>query len=190
MDETRNIQVFGFGVPLTRGFMVIWHQLIPVVVECIISTGPFSLSMMENIYTSKARIIENVLKYFDGILPKGPYPPCLRRADRALSAGYPRFKSVRLVFQATDQIKRLYELFCKVDATQVEINPFGETPDGEGELGSVLTISCDILLWGNINMYWYYKYRQFSNIRRTQSQNKCFSSRLAVVFAQSIEAMC
>ena len=27
---------------------------------------------------------------FDGILPKGPYPPCLRMAARALLAGYPR----------------------------------------------------------------------------------------------------
>ena len=26
---------------------------------------------------------------FDGILPKGPYPPCWRMADRALLAGYP-----------------------------------------------------------------------------------------------------
>ena len=26
----------------------------------------------------------------DGILPKGPYPPCLRMAGRALLAGYPR----------------------------------------------------------------------------------------------------
>ena len=30
-------------------------------------------------------------KYFYGILPKGPYPPCLRMADRALLAGYTRF---------------------------------------------------------------------------------------------------
>ena len=28
--------------------------------------------------------------YIEGILPKGPYPPCLRMADRALLAGYPR----------------------------------------------------------------------------------------------------
>ena len=28
--------------------------------------------------------------YVGGILPKGPYPPCLRMADRALLAGYPR----------------------------------------------------------------------------------------------------
>ena len=27
---------------------------------------------------------------FDGILPKGLYPPCLRMADRAILAGYPR----------------------------------------------------------------------------------------------------
>lgn len=33
--------------------------------------------------------------------------------------------------QAAEQIKQLYSLFCKVDATQVEINPFGETPDGQ-----------------------------------------------------------
>ena len=30
----------------------------------------------------------------DGILPKGPYPPCLRMADRALLAGYPRMLCV------------------------------------------------------------------------------------------------
>ena len=30
------------------------------------------------------------ISYVDGILPKGPYPPCLRMADRALLAGYPR----------------------------------------------------------------------------------------------------
>ncbi|KAG0415248.1 hypothetical protein HPB47_007581 [Ixodes persulcatus] len=32
--------------------------------------------------------------------------------------------------QAAEQIKHLYNLFIKVDATQVEVNPFGETPDG------------------------------------------------------------
>lgn len=33
--------------------------------------------------------------------------------------------------EASRQIKHLYELFIKVDATQVEINPLGETPDGK-----------------------------------------------------------
>ena len=31
-----------------------------------------------------------VLLQNEGILPKGPYPPCLRMADRVLLAGYPR----------------------------------------------------------------------------------------------------
>uniref|UniRef100_A0A3P9IYW2 Succinate--CoA ligase [GDP-forming] subunit beta, mitochondrial n=1 Tax=Oryzias latipes TaxID=8090 RepID=A0A3P9IYW2_ORYLA len=33
--------------------------------------------------------------------------------------------------QAADQIKKLYDLFLKVDATQVEVNPLGETPQGQ-----------------------------------------------------------
>ena len=32
----------------------------------------------------------NEICQIEGILPKGPYPPCLRMADRALLAGYPR----------------------------------------------------------------------------------------------------
>ena len=32
----------------------------------------------------------------NGILPKGPYPPCLRMADRALLAGYPRNANIYL----------------------------------------------------------------------------------------------
>ncbi|XP_054935867.1 succinate--CoA ligase [GDP-forming] subunit beta, mitochondrial isoform X9 [Physeter macrocephalus] len=33
--------------------------------------------------------------------------------------------------QAADQIKKLYNLFLKIDATQVEVNPFGETTEGQ-----------------------------------------------------------
>jgi succinyl-CoA synthetase beta subunit len=40
------------------------------------------------------------------------------------------FKGTKLD-DAAEQIKRLYGLFLKVDATQIEINPFGETPDGQ-----------------------------------------------------------
>ncbi|KAH0630263.1 hypothetical protein JD844_013094 [Phrynosoma platyrhinos] len=35
------------------------------------------------------------------------------------------------IFKAADQIKKLYNLFLKIDATQVEVNPFGETPEGQ-----------------------------------------------------------
>lgn len=41
-----------------------------------------------------------------------------------------RFEGEKLD-QAAKQIQRLYSLFCSVDATQVEINPFAETPDGQ-----------------------------------------------------------
>lgn len=34
--------------------------------------------------------------------------------------------------EAAKQVKSLYNMFCAVDTTQVEINPFGETPDGRG----------------------------------------------------------
>ena len=34
--------------------------------------------------------------------------------------------------KAAEQISNLYKLFLDVDATQVEINPFGETDDGDG----------------------------------------------------------
>ena len=38
-------------------------------------------------------------EYIDGILPKGPYPPCLRMADRALLAGYPRYQFKQTMFK-------------------------------------------------------------------------------------------
>ncbi|XP_077540410.1 succinyl-coenzyme A synthetase beta subunit, GDP-forming [Haemaphysalis longicornis] len=35
-----------------------------------------------------------------------------------------------LLDKAAEQIEKLYDMFIKLDATQVEVNPFGETPDG------------------------------------------------------------
>ncbi|KAL6464372.1 hypothetical protein MHYP_G00266890 [Metynnis hypsauchen] len=40
-------------------------------------------------------------------------------------------RTPELIFKAADQIKKLYDLFLKVDATQVEVNPLGETPQGQ-----------------------------------------------------------
>lgn len=50
------------------------------------------------------------------------------------SAGFLLCNYAPLFFQlqAADQIKKLYNLFLKIDATQVEVNPFGETPEGQG----------------------------------------------------------
>jgi len=39
--------------------------------------------------------------------------------------------SENLKQQARDQLSRLYKLFLELDCTQVEVNPFAETPEGE-----------------------------------------------------------
>ena len=58
-----------------------------------------------NFYMFEAWIFSwNIMNgiYIEGILPKGPYPPCLRMADRALLAGYPRYESVTFVYNIQD----------------------------------------------------------------------------------------
>ena len=42
---------------------------------------------------SKYKFPLNYDVHIEGILPKGPYPPCLRMADRAFLAGYPGYVS-------------------------------------------------------------------------------------------------
>jgi hypothetical protein len=37
-------------------------------------------------------------------------------------------------------MQRIYNLFLAVDATQVEINPFGLTPDGRGKMQGYIAI--------------------------------------------------
>ena len=58
-----------------------------------------------------------VTAYVDGIPPKGPYPPCLRMADRALLAGYPRYVLVYapLFLQSGFRMPQGYELIPKSD---------------------------------------------------------------------------
>lgn len=50
------------------------------------------------------------------------------------------------ISQAADQIKRLYDLFLKVDATQVEVNPLGETPEGQGMVENACLCVCVFVL--------------------------------------------
>ena len=55
---------------------------------------------------------ENMLhtsSYIDGILPKGPYPPCLRMADRALLAGYHRY----LLTSISIDLRKYRQISCK-----------------------------------------------------------------------------
>ena len=42
-----------------------------------------------SMYIEGNGLLTKVYTQIDGILPKGPYPSCLRMADRALLAGYP-----------------------------------------------------------------------------------------------------
>ena len=46
--------------------------------------------------------------------------------------------------EAAKQIKRLYQLFRSVDATQVEINPFAETPEGRGKCCKIACLHSNI----------------------------------------------
>ena len=46
---------------------------------------------------------------FEGILPKGPYPPCLRMTDRGLLAGYPQFVSTRNISSEQKETDATYE---------------------------------------------------------------------------------
>jgi succinyl-CoA synthetase beta subunit len=52
------------------------------------------------------------------------------QAERlALAMG---FKEAELKEKAINEMIRLYKMFIEIDATQVEVNPFGETTDGRG----------------------------------------------------------
>ena len=54
------------------------------------------LVWVENLYKFSCLQFGIILGHIDGILPKGPYPPCLRMVDRALLTGYPRYVNKEL----------------------------------------------------------------------------------------------
>ena len=51
----------------------------------------FRICCSQLMFTIESFAVITTSSYIDGILPKRPYPPCLRMADRALLAGYPRY---------------------------------------------------------------------------------------------------
>lgn len=51
-------------------------------------------------------------------------------ADEAMNIAKKLEFEAKYLEEAKNQILKLYNLFLKVDATQVEVNPFGQTPDG------------------------------------------------------------
>ena len=51
----------------------------------------FSIWLLSSLWSKRDISLSQISNpSIEGILPKGPYPPCLRMADRALLAGYPR----------------------------------------------------------------------------------------------------
>ena len=66
---------------ITCAFYLCFHVMVYIIdVIVIICSNAYSMDTQKITKT-----------HFDGILPKGPYPPCLCMADRALFAGYPWF---------------------------------------------------------------------------------------------------
>ena len=86
--------LYRYPVNLTTSAQLIWrhntsrfHLTVPTFqISTIIWSAIFSIT------GDKCHI----QRYIEGILPKGPYPPRSRMADRAILAGYPRFVITRM----------------------------------------------------------------------------------------------
>ena len=74
--------------------LAIWFPTVPALLCLLWYWEPLSFYSNSSQYTS----------HIDGIRPKGPYQSCLRMADRALLAGYPRY----LVCEGS-----IWDVFCE-----------------------------------------------------------------------------
>ena len=100
VELTKDIPHFtlaSYGVSFVR----IWGKIDLVI------TAPHCTHNRQLTHSSTLR-----LRYIDGILLKGPSPPCLRMADRALLAGYSRY--VGHLFVSAKKL-RLYSLWVIAD---------------------------------------------------------------------------
>ncbi|KAL3119636.1 hypothetical protein niasHT_006722 [Heterodera trifolii] len=88
----------------------------PVVVACPLG----GVDIEEVAATQPVLILKERISVFDGITEG----QCQKIAQFLGFSG-------KTAAKAADQIRRLYELFIKVDASQIEINPFVETNDGK-----------------------------------------------------------
>ena len=96
----------------------------------------------------RSRLHKNA--HFEGILPKGPYPPCLRMADRALLAGYPRFMSGGVAWYisllcACLLVRNMFHIHCVTFSTVTHC--WGTDPPISWEdLGYCCACRCDGIL--------------------------------------------
>ena len=74
--------------------------------------------MLKTVVNLRVRLLIQMTLYdIEGILPKGPYPPCSRMADRALLAGYPRnthtpMDNVRVMLEYISTCVRTFVTLC------------------------------------------------------------------------------
>ena len=74
----------------------------------------FSAMLVSDRQTNQYRW-KHYLCHFEGVLLKGPYPPCLRMVDRALLAGYPRFgRGYRYIIGHFISDLAFYQSLCKI----------------------------------------------------------------------------
>ena len=77
----------------SKGMTVKWPAA-SVMVICLDGKGKGGSAIHNMIHNSlheDEQLNHSDQVYIEGILPKGPYLPCLRMADRALLAGYPPY---------------------------------------------------------------------------------------------------
>ena len=69
-----------------------WTHHFMFIFPCIYFSRTLDTWNSDRFGFQRASLSTNTVKkiYIEGILPKGPYPPCLRMEDRALLTGYPR----------------------------------------------------------------------------------------------------
>ena len=87
----------------------VWLYFVVVSLEVSVDTSVLCSHVFQGWFTGTGAIIW--LSQCKCILPKGPYPPCLRMADRALLAGYPQSMVVLKDMDKTGgRFKNTYEL--------------------------------------------------------------------------------
>ena len=99
----------------------------------IIFVAKVPVDIMEGLSDKDARWLADKLEFTGNLQEQVNVSPSCYGGDIARGCKYVvYFSHFFFQQQAAQQIKRLYKLFLNVDATQVEINPFGLTPDGKG----------------------------------------------------------
>ena len=69
---------------MTKATVAIHHERVPGQSHCLTRNPPNAMKPLMFVFSS----IQNL--HLEGILPKGPYLPCVSMAGRAFSAGYHR----------------------------------------------------------------------------------------------------